>query len=440
VRLIESGPAAGALAGAHYGRLLGISDLLSFDMGGTTAKASVIIGHEPLVAPEFEVDRRYQFRKGSGLPVKVPVIEMIEIGTGGGSLARVDELGRLLVGPDSAGARPGPACYGQGGTQPTVPDADLVLGYLDPAFFLGGEMTLDLDAARRAIHDHVAKPLGLDLEQAAYGVHKLANEAMASAARIHCLERGKDASRLPIFAFGGAGPVHAFGVAETLNSPQVIYPMAAGVMSAVGFLVAPFSFDFVRSLPGGLDALDGGAVERLSGEMEEAGRAVLARSIAPDAVRFRRFADMRYRKQGYELRVELPAGPLTAESAAAVALAFEQAYRALYGHTVGGTPIDAVSWRLVATGPRPALGIPGADDAVGEQARKGSRRIYDGARGWLEADVLDRYALRPGTRLQGPAIIEERESTVVITGEAMITVDEHRNLIVRRRPADRQGD
>ncbi|HEX2480586.1 MAG TPA: hydantoinase/oxoprolinase family protein, partial [Methylomirabilota bacterium] len=250
VRLIESGPAAGALAAAHYGALLGHRDLLSFDMGGTTAKACVIADGEPLVSPEFEIDRRYHFKKGSGLPIKVPVIEMIEIGTGGGSIARVDALRRLRVGPESAGARPGPAAYSLGGTEPTVTDADLVLGYLDPDFFLGGQMRLDREAARRAIAERVGRPLGLDLVEAAWGIHQLANENMAGAARIHAIERGKDVERFPIFAFGGAGPVHAFGVARILRSPRVIYPLGAGVTSAVGFLVAPLSFDFVRTLPG----------------------------------------------------------------------------------------------------------------------------------------------------------------------------------------------
>ena len=279
VRLIESGPAAGALAAAHYGALLGHKDLLSFDMGGTTAKACVIADGEPLVSPEFEIDRRYHFKKGSGLPIKVPVIEMIEIGTGGGSIARVDALRRLLVGPESAGARPGPVAYGLGGTEPTVTDADLVLGYLDPDFFLGGQMRLDRDAARHAIAERVGRPLGLGLVEAAWGIHQLANESMASAARIHAIERGKDVERFPIFAFGGAGPVHAFGVARILRSPSVIYPLGAGVMSAVGFLVAPLSFDFVRTLPGALDALDWAAVARAVAEMEAEGRAVLGQTI-----------------------------------------------------------------------------------------------------------------------------------------------------------------
>lgn len=433
VRLVESGPAGGALAAAHYGALCGHADLLSFDMGGTTAKACVIADGEPLVAPAFEVDRQYQFKKGSGLPVKVPVIEMIEIGTGGGSIARVDALRRLQVGPQSAGAVPGPACYGGGGDEPTVTDADLVLGYLDPAFFLGGRMRLDVDAAARAIEARVARPLGLGLAEAAWGIHQLANESMASAARIHAVERGKDIGKFPIFAFGGAGPVHAYGVARILRSPRVIYPRGAGVMSTVGFLVAPLAFDFVRTLPGGLDELDWAAVGRALDEMEGEGRAVLGRTLPAEQITFRRYADMRYRKQGYEIRVPVPAGRLDAGRTGELRRAFEDAYTALYGHTVRNTPIDVVLWRVVATGPRPCLTLPrapGPDGATGDAARKGARRAWvPERRAFEDVPVLDRYALAAGVTLTGPAIVEERESTAVIGAGGWARVDEWGNLV-----------
>src|SRR5262245_59877406 len=399
VRLIESGPAAGALAAAHYGALLGHKQLLSFDMGGTTAKACVIADGEPLVSPEFEVDRRYHFKRGSGLPIKVPVIEMIEIGTGGGSIARVDALRRLLVGPESAGARPGPVSYGLGGVHPTVTDADLVLGYLDPDFFLGGQMRLDREAAQRAITERVGQPLGLDPVDAAWGIHQLANESMASAARIHAIDRGKDVERFPIFAFGGAGPVHAFGVARILRSPSVIYPLGAGVMSAVGFLVAPLSFDFVRTLPGTLDALEWDGVARAVAEMEAEGRAVLGSTIPADQIRFRRFADMRYRKQGYEIRVPIPEGRLDVSRGDEIRWSFEAAYRAIYGHTVRDAPIEAVSWRVRAQGPRPTLRLPtsagaGRDPGV---ARKSVRRVYlPDRQAYADVPVYDRYAMGAG--------------------------------------------
>ncbi len=259
VRLLESGPAAGALAATAYGLAAGHPDLLSFDMGGTTAKICVIDGGRPLIAHDFEVDRIYRFKKGSGLPIKIPVIEMIEIGAGGGSIARVDALGLLKVGPDSAGSVPGPVCYGRGGTQPTVTDADLILGYLDPAYFLGGRMTLDLEATRQAIQTQIGDKMSVSVEQAAWGIHQIVNENMANAARVHALERGKDPRRFPLFAFGGAGPVHAYGIAKALGSPLLLAPLGAGVMSTVGFLSAPLAFDFVRSWPAtarwsGLDA------------------------------------------------------------------------------------------------------------------------------------------------------------------------------------------
>ncbi|HVQ76617.1 MAG TPA: hydantoinase/oxoprolinase family protein [Candidatus Binatia bacterium] len=438
VRLIESGPAGGALAAAHYGRVCGHADLLSFDMGGTTAKACIIAGGEPLIAPEFEVDRQYQFKKGSGLPIKVPVIEMIEIGTGGGSVARVDALRRLVVGPESAGASPGPASYGRGGTEPTVTDADLVLGYLDPDFFLGGQMPLDVAAARSAIEARVGRPLGLGVEEAAWAIHQLANESMAGAARIHAVERGKDVGALPLFAFGGAGPVHAHGVARILRSPSVICPRGAGVMSTVGFLVAPMAFDFVRTLPGELDDLDWPAVARALEEMEDEGRAILGRAVPGHEVTFRRSADMRYRKQGYEIRVPLPAGRLDASRRDEVRRSFEDAYRALYGHTVAAAPIDAVSWRVVATGPRPQLTLPravSAPDASAAAARKGARLAWAPERRRLEpVPVYNRYALAAGTAIEGPAIVEERESTVVLGAGARTHSDEWGTLIVDLRP------
>src|SRR5437588_7974367 len=253
IRLLESGPAAGALAAASFGAACGYADLLSFDMGGTTAKFCVIDRGQPLIAYEFEVDRRYRFKKGSGLRIKASVIEMIEIGAGGGSIARIDALELLKVGPESAGAEPGPVCYGYGGSEPTVTDADLVLGYLDPDYFLGGQLRINLAAARRATQERIADPLGISIEEAAWGIHQIVNESMANAARIHTLERGKDPHRFPVFAFGGAGPVHGFRIAKALGSPALNAAFGAGVMCAVGLLTAPLAFDFVRSWPGRID-------------------------------------------------------------------------------------------------------------------------------------------------------------------------------------------
>ncbi len=434
VRVVESGPAAGALAAAHYGGLLGYKNLLSFDMGGTTAKACLIADGEPAVTGEFEVDRQYQFKKGSGLAVKVPVIEMIEIGTGGGSIARVDAMQRLHVGPDSAGARPGPASYGLGGSEPTVTDADLVLGYLDPAFFLGGSMTLNMNDACRAIQHNIGERLNLTLMEAAWGVHQLANESMASAARIHAIERGKDVGKFPIFAFGGAGPVHAYGIAGILGSPRIIYPLGAGVMSAIGFMTAPLSLDFSRTFPGTLNNLDWQGVNNVLNDMEVEGKKALSRIIPAEQVSFQRYADMRYRKQGHEIRVPVPGGILSDSRRGELKTSFMQVYASIYGHTMAETPIDIVSWRVVAQGPKPRVTLPRAkagSSREAESARKSMRQIYLPKQlNTVEVPVYDRYALVLGTVFQGPAIIEERESTVVVNGPGDIRVDEYRNLIV----------
>src|ERR687888_506378 len=307
IRLIESGPAAGALAASYYSQLKGLDHVISFDMGGTTAKICLIDQGHPMVTTEFEVARVYRFKKGSGLPVKVPVIEMIEIGAGGGSVARIDQLGLLKVGPDSAGADPGPACYGLGGKEPTVTDADLVLGYLDAAYFLGGKMTLDRPQAKEPLRPRVAEPLGVDLTRAAWGIHHVVNENMANAARIHLVERGRDQRRYSLIAFGGAGPVHAYRVAETLKLRQIGCPPAAGVTSAFGFLVAPMAFDFVQTYLTTLRGLDFTHLNAIFAEMEARGRGLLRQAGVPEeAMTVTRSADMRYKHQGFEINVSIP--------------------------------------------------------------------------------------------------------------------------------------
>lgn len=435
VRLLESGPAGGALAAASFGATCGYSDLLSFDMGGTTAKFCIIDRGQPLLAREFEVDRRYRLKKGSGLPIKLPVIEMIEIGAGGGSIARIDPLGLLKVGPDSAGAEPGPVCYRLGGTEPTVTDADLVLGYLDPDYFLGGQFKIDLNAARRAIQERVAEPLGLSLEEAAWGIHQIVNESMANAARIHTLERGKDPRRFPVFAFGGAGPVHGFRIARALGSPALIVPFAAGVMSAVGFLTAPLSFDFVRSWPGHIELVDWQKANVLLAEMEMEGQSLLERSGIPtDSIRHKRVADIRYVGQGHEIQVPLPPGPLTNESATAIIAAFEEVYRRLYERLSQSVPVEIINWRVTSSGPAPQLRLQ-TDMNVAQQIRKGSRAAYfPELGGYHDTPVYNRYGLLPGTHFAGPAIVEERESTVIIGPDCSFRIDEQRNLIVELEP------
>src|SRR5216117_1977640 len=414
VRLVESGPAAGALAAAQAARERREPRLLSFDMGGTTAKACVIDDGVPLVGREFEVARADRFKKGSGLPIRVPVIELIEIGAGGGSIARVDRMGLLKVGPDSAGADPGPACYSLGGRLPTVTDADLLLGYLDAEFFLGGRMRLDREAARGAIEEHVASPLGLDVIAAAWGIHRVVNENMAAAARIHGIERGRDLRSYPLFAFGGAGPVHCWQVATILKTPRILIPFGAGAMSAFGLLAAPLAFDFVRTGRQRLDRADWPAINRLFAEMEEEGRALLTRAgVAAGKVTVARIAEMRYLGQGHEVEAALPLGKLTAASLAKITASFEASYRALYHRLPQGVPIEALNWRVTVSGPDPKTRLGGharPDQAGRRSARsgkpvKGTRRAYFAERGsFVETPVYDRYALTPGMTLKGPAI------------------------------------
>ena len=433
VRLVESGPAAGALAAARMAREANEPRMLSFDMGGTTAKACVIDRGEPLLAREFEVARADRFKKGSGLPIRVPVIELIEIGAGGGSIARIDRLGLLKVGPESAGADPGPACYGLGGTEPTVTDADLVLGYLDPSFFLGGRMRLDVNAARRAIEERVGQPLGLSLTDAAWGIHRVVNENMAAAARIHGIERGKDLRAYPLFAFGGAGPVHAWAVGRILKVPRVLVPFGAGAISAWGLLVAPLAFDFVRTASQRLDQADWSQINRLFEEMEAEGREILkGAGIATADITFRRTAEMRYVGQGHEVEVEVPRETLGASSLGELTSRFETSYRTLYSRTPLGVSIEALNWRLVVMGPRPDISMSASDPRTESRLDPIKTRrpaYFPEANGYVETPVYDRYRLVAGQRFEGPAIIEERESTTVIGPRARISVDARLNLL-----------
>ncbi len=436
IRLIESGPAAGAMAAAYYGKQLDLERLISFDMGGTTAKTCFVEDGRPSTVTEFEVARVYQFKKGSGHPVKAPVIDMIEIGAGGGSIAHVDELGLLKVGPESAGAKPGPACYGQGGSQPTVTDADLLLGYLNPEFFLGGEMDLDLDAADSAV-DRLAQTLGLERLQTVWGIHEVVNENMANAARIHGIEKGKDVQQYALMAFGGAGPIHAAHVAQKLRIDTLISPPGAGTLSALGMLTAPISFDFVRTKIMKLDFLDPAALNGIFDEMETEGRALLERSGVPaNQMTFRRAADMRYEGQGYEIQVPIPGGGLSAESIEEIRENFERTYKAIYQRLGPNVPVEALNWRLVASGETPELDLRPTNGAAArtQNAKKGSRPVYFPA--WeekRECDIYDRTRLTPDASIQGPAIVEEAESTVVVSPGWNAKVDEFYNLVLQRK-------
>jgi len=433
VRLLESGPAAGALAAAFYGRATDFPEVLSFDMGGTTAKACLIEGGEPLRTNEFEVGRVYRFKKGSGLPVKVSVIEMIEIGAGGGSIASIGPLGLPKVGPRSAGSDPGPACYGRGGEEPTVTDADLTLGYLDPEFFLGGKMRLDRDAALRAI-EKIARPLDLDATEAAWGIHQVVNENMANAARVHAVERGKDPRAYPLFAFGGAGPVHGFRVARALGVPGFIAPLGAGATSAFGFLCAPLSFDFVRSLYGRLDDLDWSEVNGALEEMEREGRDLLrASGVAEEEIGVRRLCEMRYVGQGHEVTVDLPDGSLGPEDADRLSGLYREEYGRLYGREGPDVGLETITWRVEVSSSRPGIRLDGEEGGTNDpgRAQKGEREIYlPEKEGFATVPVYDRYLLGSGATFHGPAVVEERESTVVLGPGSRAEIDGAQNLVV----------
>ncbi|MFV0383248.1 hydantoinase B/oxoprolinase family protein [Paracoccus sp. (in: a-proteobacteria)] len=431
IRLLESGPAGGGLATALFAEKVGLKDVISFDMGGTTAKACMIENGRAEVAPMMEAARVHRFTRGSGLPVKAPVIEMIEIGAGGGSIAAIDEVGLLKVGPHSASSDPGPACYGLGGLEPTVTDANLVLGYYDPGFFLGGRMTLDLDAARKAMA-RVADPLGLSVEQAALGIHKVVVESMASAARVHLVERGKDPRDYAMVGFGGAGPAHAADVARVMGVGTVLIPPASGAASALGFLAAPLSFEDVRSkrveIASGFDAAGVNVILR---ELEEDGlRHLNSAGITRDQAIVERTADMRLVGQMHDISVVLPDADLSEADLPAIRDAFVRAYSARYAEPFAGARFEAVNFRVRVAGqtPKPALkGAAGGGDAASRV--KGTRRCWFDE-GDFETPVYDRYALQADDEITGPAIIEEREATTVIGPSDRVRIDEGLNLCV----------
>jgi N-methylhydantoinase A len=427
IQLLESGPAAGALIGAFFGRLSGAPHLLALDMGGTTAKLCLVDDGQPAITYSFEAARERRFKRGSGLPIRIASVELLEVGAGGGSIARIDELGLMKVGPDSAGAEPGPACYARGGTEPTVTDAALVLGYLDPAFFLGGVMALDAGAARRAI-ERVAAPLGADPVRAAWGIHDIVCEQMAAAARIHVAEKGRDPRRYALLATGGAAPAHACRVAAKLGVARVICPPGAGVASTFGLLVAPPKVDLVASYLARLDELDLARLDKLYDAMATDAVARLAAvGVAAGEVVFERRADMRYVGQGFEIVVPCPAGA----DAAALRAAFETSYLEAYARLIPGAPIEALSWRLTALGPMPEAAFVAAEAPPAGDALKRHRPAwFPEVEAFRDVPVYDRYRLAPDAAFDGPAIVEERESTIVVVPGAHARVDAHGSLVI----------
>ena len=441
VQLLESGPAAGALAAAHFGG--DCRNLLAFDMGGTTAKLSLIDNGQPLVAYGFEAARQKRFTEGSGLPIRISTIELIEIGAGGGSIAHTDEIGLLKVGPQSAGSEPGPACYGLGGEEPTVTDANLVLGYLNPAYFAGGTIRIDLASAQQAI-GVLAQKLGMTPLQAAWGVHDVVNENMASAARVHVAERGRDARLYSLLTTGGGGPLHGYYVAKKLGLQQLICPPSAGVASALGLLAAPAKIDRVATINMRLDDGDWARLEAAFKVLEADAREVIAQTgYAFDDLRVERFADGRYAGQGFNLLAALPPGPYDAADTAAMREtlqgAFKKSYREKFSKTPPTIAIEFINIRVSVSGAiadAAAVRQSALARATGEPLR-GRRPVYFQEAGdYVTTAVYDRSALTAGTSILGPAVVEEAGSTLVIAPGASAVVAPNGNIVVTLNPKE----
>ncbi len=433
VRIIESGPAAGVLLAAKIGAEEGRDHVITFDMGGTTAKLGAVDDGQPAVTPTFEIDP-IRYRPGSGLPINVPAVELLEIGAGGGSIARTD-LGVIHVGPESAGADPGPICYGRGGVRPTVTDANLVLGYLNPDFFNAGAMTLDLAAARAGIERDIAIPLGLSVEAAAWGVHTVANGNMERAMRIVSVERGRDPRRYAIVAFGGAGPAHAARIAKSIGAPSVIVPFGAGVGSAIGLLQAAPKIEASVTSVLALNA-DGAAaeIERIYGNLRARADADLVRLGAGCAPTWNRYGYLRYRGQGYEIRADLPNGAIDQDFPDAVKAAFHAAYDKAYGYHDPAAEIEAVDWHLVATLPLPSGALdlgwraPAGSLTLATPRTRPTWRPEIGA--FVDTAIHDRRTLAAGAVIVGPAIVEDPEATIVVPTGCTARVTERGHLII----------
>ena len=434
VRLLESGPAAGMLMSAVQGRILQLPNILSFDLGGTTAKGALVRNYKPLKSEQMEVDRVNEARKGSGFPLRIPVLDMIEIGSGGGSIAGIDDRGLLKVGPRSAGANPGPASYGKNGTTATLTDANLMLGYLDPNFFLGGEMKLDKQAAEVAIKETVGAPLGLSTLRTSWGIHDSASEDIARAFRIHAAERGFDYRSATMVAFGGSGPLHAMGVAEKLKIPRVVFPIGAGVYSALGLLASPLSFELSRSRRVIIDDIDAKTfsdcfvplVQETTKSLKEAG-------VCDNEVRISMQIEARYFGQTHEIEVQLPDQKPFDKIFSTFRKLFEERYAEVYSFAVIDAPIEIINWKVIASGPEPEfkMGYKITSEKIEkiETALKGTREVYFEQGGFQETRIYNRYLLAKGMEISGPALIEERESTCLITAGSLAFIDPFLNII-----------
>jgi len=415
VRLVESGPAGGAVFAAHIAARYGLDKVLSFDMGGTTAKICLIKDQTPKTSRVFEVARSYRFKKGSGMPISIPVIDMVEIGAGGGSLAHVDAMRQIRVGPESAGSEPGPACYGRGGLLPAVTDADLVLGKLDPDGFAGGKIPLNPRASEAALNDVVGEALAMTPAEAAFGVAEVVDENMANAARVHAVENGEDLSQYTMIAFGGAAPLHAGRLCQKLGITRCLVPPGAGVGSAIGFLRAPYSFEATRSVYMRLSDFDADTITTLVEELEAEAVGFVLSCDAEAAIETEVKAYMRYKGQGWEIPIVLSAQDIADPRAEAFQARFEADYTKLFGRPVAGMDVEITVWSVLASTPRAAVSSVGAPPARQRAPEAEPRRMFDvSVADYVEARAFDRTALDPGAVAPGPAAITEAETTIIV--------------------------
>ena len=436
IRLVESGPAGGAILASTIAAECGLNRVLSYDMGGTTAKICLLDDGNPLMSRTFEIGRVYRFLKGSGLPVRIPCIEMVEIGAGGGSIASVDTLGRIQVGPESAGSEPGPACFGRGGTQPTVTDADVLLGRIDPESFAGGAVQLDTKQAGQALKNTIGTQLNLDNVMAAFAVSEIVDENMANSARVHAIEWGKNIVDRTLIAFGGAAPLHAARLAEKLGLQRIIIPSGAGVGSAIGFLRAPVAYEVVRSRYHHLAEFEPEFANNILAEMHTEALAIVRAAAPDDELQETRSAFMRYRGQGHEINVSLPVRGLTSTDKTTLQTAFDEAYQELYGRLIPGLEVEILSWTLtlstVQESPRaialtPALKPP-------PPTAMASRHLFDPVSGnFSEAKIYRRDTLQAGQRIDGPALIVEEQTSTVVNSGFTAYLNEAAYLVLERR-------
>lgn len=434
IRLVESGPAGGAILAGRIAQECGLKEVLSFDMGGTTAKICLLTDGEPERARKFEIARAYRDMKGSGLPVRIPVIEMVEIGAGGGSIARVDKLGRITVGPDSAGSTPGPVCYGRGGEEPAVTDANLALGKIDPAYFAGGKIKLDETGAAQALKRNIGVPLGLDDFWPAAGVAEIVEENMANAARVHAIERGKDISACTMIAFGGGAPLHACRLAEKVGVDTILVPKGAGVGSAIGFLRAPIAYEVTRSAAVSLDSFDAKRVNDLLDRMTKDAMDVVKPALKGQAVTIQRIADCRYVGQGHEIRINVPVRRLTQGDGVKLRAEFERLYRQIYGLTIEGMEAEAITWSVTASSRAEPAKRAKPVNAAAAPKPKAKRKVYDAALGkMIDTPVYWRFDMAPGARIKGPAIIAEDETSTIVGANFSARIDSLGYIVLEKK-------